>query len=254
MRAGHRLDPHARARGWHGSRPGRADDRGVHAVGDLVGRGDGDAGEPGRGSGRRGTRRRRAPRRCSRPGRRAAIRWAGVRSSSARMSQMPSRPPGRRTRKHSANTAGRSVDRLITQLEMITSTEPSGSGIASIWPRRNSAFCAPACARVGPGQVQHLLGHVQAVRLPGRADPAGRQQHVDAAAGAQVQHRLPGMQVRHRDRVAAAEAGPHRAVGQAAGVRVPGRAEAARRERARVAVGDRLARLRGPGEAAVPGR
>ena len=108
-------------------------------------------------------------------------------------------------------------------------------------------------ARVGPGQVQHLAGHVQAVRRPGRADPAGRQQHVDAAPGAQVQHRLPGTQVGHRDRVAAAEAGPHRAAGQAAGVRVPGRAEAACRERVRFAVGDRLARLRGPREAAVPG-
>ena len=71
-------------------------------------------------------------------------RSAAVRRSSARMSEMPSRPPGRSTRKLSAKTAGRSVDRLITQLEMITSTEPSGSGIASIWPSRNSTFCAPA--------------------------------------------------------------------------------------------------------------
>src|SRR5260370_589413 len=54
------------------------------------------------------------------------------------------RAPGRRTRKLSAKTAGRSVDRLIAQLEMITSTELSGSGIASICPRRNTAFSAPA--------------------------------------------------------------------------------------------------------------
>ena len=86
---------------------------------------------------------------------------------------MPRRPPGRSTRKLSAKTAGRSVDRLITQLEMITSTELSGSGIASIWPRRNSTFCGSGGAGVGPGQVQHLVGHVQAVRLAGRADPAG---------------------------------------------------------------------------------
>ena len=49
VRAGHRLDAHARGRGWHGLRPGRADDRGVHAVPDLMGRGDADAGEPGPG-------------------------------------------------------------------------------------------------------------------------------------------------------------------------------------------------------------
>ena len=167
---------------------------------------------------------------------------------------MPRRPPGRRTRKHSANTAGRSVDKLITQLEMITSTEPSGQRDRLDLAAEEHRVLRAGLARVGAGQVQHLLGHVQAVRLPGRADPAGRQQHVDAAAGAQVQHRLPGMQVRHRDGITAAEAGPHRAAGQAASVRIPGRAEAARRERVRVAVGDRLARLRGPREAAVPGR
>src|ERR1039457_6458224 len=43
---------------------------------------------------------------------------------------------------------------------------------------------------VVPGEVQHFLGHVQAVGLPGGADPAGGQQHVDAAAGTQVEYRL----------------------------------------------------------------
>jgi hypothetical protein len=38
-----------RDRGRHSLGPGRADDRGVYAVGDLVGRDDGDAGEPGPG-------------------------------------------------------------------------------------------------------------------------------------------------------------------------------------------------------------
>jgi len=108
-------------------------------------------------------------------------------------------------------------------------------------------------ARVLAGQVQHLGGHVQAVSLPGRADPAGREQHVDAAAAAQVQHRLPRAQVSYRDRVAAPQACPHRAIGQAARVRVPGRAEAARRGRVRGAAGDGLALLRGPGQPGVPG-
>ncbi len=45
---------------------------------------------------------------------------------------------------------------------------------------------------VVPGEIQHLLGHVQAVGLTGGADPAGGQQHVDAAAGAQVEDRLAG--------------------------------------------------------------
>ena len=149
-------------------------------------------------------------------------RWAGVRWSSARMSEMPRRPPGRSTRKLSAKTAGRSVDRLITQLEMITSTELSGSGIASIWPRRNSTFSAPAARALARARSSISSVMSRPYALPGRADPAGRQQHVDAAARAQVQHRLTRPQVRHRDRVAAAQAGPHRRLGQAAGVRVPG--------------------------------
>ena len=37
-----------------------------------------------------------------------------------------------------------SDDRLMTQLEMMTSTDASGSGICSISPFRNSTFVAPA--------------------------------------------------------------------------------------------------------------
>ena len=37
-----------------------------------------------------------------------------------------------------------SAERLMTQLEMMTSTELSGSGIASISPFRNSTFSTPA--------------------------------------------------------------------------------------------------------------
>jgi hypothetical protein len=42
------------------------------------------------------------------------------------------RPAGRSTRCISAITRGLSVDRLITQFEMITSTLSAGSGISSI--------------------------------------------------------------------------------------------------------------------------
>jgi hypothetical protein len=64
--------------------------------------------------------------------------------SSATTSVMPTRPPGLRTRKVSANTAGLSVDRLTTQLEMTTSTVSAGRGMASIWPLRSSTLPAPA--------------------------------------------------------------------------------------------------------------
>src|ERR1019366_5814668 len=82
-----------------------------------------------------------------------SARSAGVRWSSARMPETPRRPPGRRTRKLSAKTAALSPDRLITQLEMITSTELSGSGIASMWPCRNSTLAAPARAALARARL-----------------------------------------------------------------------------------------------------
>ena len=54
------------------------------------------------------------------------------------------RPPGLSTRNASRSTASLSVDRLMTQFEMTTSTELSGSGMCSIVPLRNSTFVAPA--------------------------------------------------------------------------------------------------------------
>ena len=62
-----------------------------------------------------------------------------------------------------------SADRLITQLEMMTSTDSSGSGICSISPFRNSTFVDAGLPLVLAGQGQHLVRHVEAVGLAGRA-------------------------------------------------------------------------------------
>ena len=102
----------------------------------------------------------------------------------------------------------------MTQLEMMTSTELSGSGIASISPFRNSTLSTPAFRWFSRASDQHLVGHVEAVRLPGGAHAPGRQQHVDAAAGAQVQHRLAGRELGQGCGVAAAEGGGDRLGGQ----------------------------------------
>ncbi len=81
---------------------------------------------------------------------------------------------------------------------------------------------------VRPGQADHLRSGVQAVDPPGRAHPPGRKQHIEAAAGPQVKHRLPGAQHRDGQLVAAAKAGPQRRLGHQPGrVTVSGRAEAA---------------------------
>ena len=142
----------------------------------------------------------------------AAARRSGSRPGSASTSLMPNRPPGRSTRAASARARGVAVDRVNTQLEMTTSTAASGSGIASRYPSRNSTLVTPdsaACAR----EVDHGRACVHADDQPVRPDPTSRQQHVQAAARAQVQHLIPGEQLRDRDRVTAGHVGPKRPLG-----------------------------------------
>ena len=64
------------------------------------------------------------------------------------------------------------------------------------------------------GEREHLVGHVEAERAAGRADPLGRQQDVDPAARPEVEHALAGMEVGDRGRVAAAERREDRGVRQ----------------------------------------
>ncbi len=101
----------------------------------------------------------------------------------------------------------------MTQLEMTTSTLAAGSGISSIWPRSHWTFATPALAWFARASCEHLVGHVQAVGDPARTDPPGGEQDVDAAAGAEVEHRLALMQFGDRQRVAAAERREDGAVG-----------------------------------------
>ena len=48
---------------------------------------------------------------------------------------------------------------------------------------------------VGAGELEHLVGHVEADRLPGRPDAAGGDQYVGAGAGAEIEHGLALAQV-----------------------------------------------------------
>jgi hypothetical protein len=82
----------------------------------------------------------------------------------------------------------------MTQLEMMTSTELSGSGIFSISPFRNSAFSMPAFFLILPRKRQHFVRHIEPIRLSLRADTASRKQYVDAAAGAKIEDNVSGIQ------------------------------------------------------------
>ena len=85
----------------------------------------------------------------------------------------------------------------------------SGRGMSSMCPLRNCTFSAPAVGLVLLGQGQHLVGHVQAIGEAGRADASGREQHVDAAATAQVEHGFAWFELGQRGRIATAERGLH---------------------------------------------
>ena len=123
------------------------------------------------------------------------------------MSVTPIRPPGRRTRAISRNTAGLSAARLMTQLLMTTSTESAGSGIASIVALEELDVRGAGLGRVPLGEREHLVGHVEADGAAGRPDALRRQEHVDAAARTEVEDALAFVELGDRDRVAAAERG-----------------------------------------------
>jgi hypothetical protein len=107
---------------------------------------------------------------------------------------------------------------LITQFEITTSTLASGSGTASIRPARKLDVRRARLGRVAPRQLEHLVGHVYAVGEAGRAHPPRREQDVDPAPRAQVEHALPRTQVRDDQGVPATEAGEQRGLGYLAGL------------------------------------
>ena len=67
--------------------------------------------------------------------------------------------------------------------------------MCSISPFRNSTLFDAGLALVLVGQGEHFVGHVETVRFPGRAHPLRRKQHVDAAAGTKIKHRLAGIEL-----------------------------------------------------------
>jgi hypothetical protein len=97
----------------------------------------------------------------------------------------------------------------------------SGAGLSNATPQQLLVpvrlfydFLVGCRGGVGPGKVEHLVGHVQAVCLAGRANPAGRQQHVDAAPRAKIQDGLALPEISDGERVTAAQAGGDGLLGQ----------------------------------------
>jgi hypothetical protein len=68
---------------------------------------------------------------------------------------------------------------------------------------------------VALGEREHLVGHVEAVDRARGADAPRGEEDVDAAAGAEVEHRLAGVEVRDGEWVSAAEARRYCCLGHA---------------------------------------
>ena len=107
---------------------------------------------------------------------------------------------------------------MITQFEMMTSTELSGSGMFSISPFKKLHVFHSGFALILPRQGQHFVSHVEAVRFACRSNALGGKQHVDAAAGAQIEDGFAGAEFGERGWVAATERRKHRLFGNLAGL------------------------------------
>src|SRR5947209_20608076 len=119
------------------------------------------------------------------------------------ISETAKRPPGTSTRKAARRTCRLSAERLMTQLEMTTSTAFAGRGICSISPFEKTYMLYPRFSTVAFCQFKHGIGHIQAIGKASRSNTPRREQHIDAAATAQVEHFLSRFQFRQRRWVAA---------------------------------------------------
>ena len=102
------------------------------------------------------------------------------------MSETANLPPGLRTRKASEITLGLSVERLMTQLEITTSTWSFGQRDLLDVALEELHVLDSRLGLVFLGQLKHFVGHIQTVSFPSRRDPPGREQHVYAAAASEV--------------------------------------------------------------------
>src|SRR5438067_1238132 len=99
------------------------------------------------------------------------VHWAmfrrvvSSRSGSGTTSVRAKRSPGRSTLATSRRTRALSVERLVTQLEITTSTESSGSRISSMWPLEKPNVVDAGFNGVAPGEGEHLTGDVEPVGL-----------------------------------------------------------------------------------------
>ena len=109
-----------------------------------------------------------------------------------------------------------SVERLTTQFEITTSTDATGNGTSSITPLRKIALRTPASAAFACASASISSVMSKPEREARLADAPSGEDHVDAAARAEVEHRLALLRLGDRGRVAAAERGQRSRLGDLA--------------------------------------
>ena len=100
----------------------------------------------------------------------------------------------------------------MTQFEMTTSTDVGRKRDLLDQPLQEVDVRGSGLARVLLREREHLVRHVEAVRHAGRSDSLCREDDVDSAARAEVEHDLALAQIGNGGRVAAAKGGERRSI------------------------------------------
>ena len=144
----------------------------------------------------------------------ACARNAGLNSPSVTMSLMATRPPGLSTRNASRKTdglVGRQVDDAVRHND-VHRVVRYGQRLDLALAKLDILDAHLALAGVGLGE--HVVGHVHTDDLALLTHLPRRQEAVDAAAAAQVEHRLARLEAGDRHWIAAAKRKPGHVEGQ----------------------------------------
>ena len=120
-------------------------------------------------------------------------------------SETANRPPGFKTRNASRNTRSLSRGQVDDAIGDDHIDRVVGQGDVFDFAFQKLHILDAGLALVLAGERQHFIGHIEAVGFAGRADAPRREQHVDAAAGAEIEHRFARIELRQRRGIAAAE-------------------------------------------------
>ena len=147
-----------------------------------------------------------------------SARVSSVMSGSAITSETAKLPPGRRTRAASPQDPGFVAGKVDHAVGDHHVNRVVGEGYRFDLPLQEFDVLDTGFLLVAASEFEHLVGHVEAEGLAGRADPPGREQDVDAATGSEIENGLTFFEISDGSRISAAERGELYSFGQFASV------------------------------------